>query len=79
MLRILWNDDEFVCACWNLVYSWWLIRMRVSQSAQSNGGMIVVKTGKDLSANDDDECNYATDYKGSVLAQLLQVGEERTL
>ena len=40
--------------------------------------MIVVKIDKDLSANND-EYNYATGYKDSTLAQLLQAGEERTL
>jgi hypothetical protein len=41
--------------------------------------MIVAKIDCDLSANDDDEYNDATGHKGSILAQLLQTSEEKTL
>ncbi len=37
----------------------------------------MVLIDKDLGANDDDECDYATNYKDSARAQLLQASEER--
>ncbi len=45
--------------------------MCVSPRDESNSSMIVVQIDKDLSANDDKECSYATDHKDSVLTQLL--------
>ena len=79
MICVLWHDDEFVCVCGDLSYSRRLFRICVSPTTLCDGWIIVAKIHNDLSTNYYDECNYANYYKGSVMPQLLQAGEEGTM